>query len=167
MLQQSPGYKEEPEYRGLNDVLRGPNSAGLRSETRVYQPNFSLRLNTTNGQTLASSGQPYGDILERVRYTMHATGSISDALGSSAVGSANGRGNASFTGNTSVGLRQSMALDNGPLNQTAVSSLGRGNVVCAGYSGVNTRFLAGNAGANVTATSNEAESINQPAVQLS
>ena len=167
MLQQNPGYVEEPEYRGLNDVLLGPNVAGLRSETRVYQPNFSPRHNNTNVQALLSSGQPYGDILERVRYTMYATGSISDALGSSAVGSANGRGNASFTGNTSVGLRQSDTLVNGPLNQPAVSSVGSGNMAVAGYSGINTRFVAGNAGANITPTSYAGESVNQPAVQLS
>ena len=169
MLRPTVTYRGETEFRGVNDLLLGSNVAGLRSESRVFQPSYSSRQNNTNGQTLMSSGLSYGDILERVRHTMHTTGSISDALGGSMAGSG-GLGNAYFTGASSVGTGQSEALVGGSFNQTTVNSLASGMITGGGYSGIDTRFAAGVAGGNATSetirsSSYGGEGINHPAAQ--
>lgn len=170
MLRPTVAYRGETEFRGVNDLLLGSNVAGLRSESRVFQPSYSSRQNNTNGQTLISSGLSYGDILERVRHTMHTTGSISDALGGSTPVSG-GLGSAYFTGATGVGRRQSESLVGDSFNQTTVNSLASGMITGSGYSGIDTRFVAGNAGGNATtetvrSSSYGGEGINHPAAQL-
>lgn len=134
--------------RGANDLSLGINLGGVRSETRVFQQNLSPRFSATNGQCLVGSGPSYGDILDRVRYTMHTTGSISDALGEPLTGSG-GLNSGGFISNTSVGRRQSEPLITGVFNQATVTSLGSRNVVGSSYLG-NARFVMGSAGGNST-----------------
>lgn len=148
MIRSNAGYLGESDYRGGNvDVALGSNLAGLRSDTRVFQPSYSPILN--NGQQQQSrmgSGQSYGDILERVRYTMHTTGSISDALGRTMAGNG-GLSNAGFIG---AGLRQSEPFVSGSVGQTMVNSPGGGSNVAVSYHG-NARFAVSNAGGNSSA----------------
>lgn len=138
MLRSNLGYYGESEIRGANDFSLAPNIGGVRSETRVFQPNLSPNFSTINGQSLIGTGQSYGDILERVRYTMHATGSISDILGRPLTGSArpSSRG---FVGGTSAGQRQSEPSINGSFNQAMGISLGGRNISANSHLG-NTRF---------------------------
>ena len=145
MARSNLGYYGESEIRGANDL--GLNVGGVRSETRVFHPNLSPRFSTTNGQSLIGSGQSYGDILDRVRYTMHTTGSISDALGGPLAGSS-GLNRGGFI-STSVGRRQSEPLIAGSFNQATVTSLGSRNVVDSSYLG-STPFVMNNVGGNST-----------------
>ncbi|XP_078358455.1 uncharacterized protein LOC144643155 isoform X2 [Oculina patagonica] len=148
MSRSNLGYYGDSEMRGASDLSLGLNVGGVRSETRVFQPNLSPRLSATNGQYLVGSGQSYGDIFDRVRYTMHTTGTISDALGVPLTGSG-GFNSGGFIGSTSVGRRQSEPLITGSFNQATATSLGSRNVVGSSYLG-NTRFVMGTAGGNST-----------------
>ena len=138
MLRSNLGYYGESEIRGPNDFSLGPNIGSMRSETRGFQPNLSPIFSTANGQFLIGSGQSYGDILERVRYTMHATGSISDVLGRPLAGSG-GLSSRGFVGGTSAGQRQSEPSMTGSFNQAIGTSLGGRNVSGNSHLG-NTRF---------------------------
>ena len=135
----------------------------------MFQPSYSPTLNNTNGQSLINSGQSYGDILQKVRYTMQATGSISDALGGPMAGTG-GLSNAAFIAASSVGIGQSEALSSGSFNQAVVNSLGSGNIVGSVFPG-NAQFVAGNANENATAgvvrsTSHDGEGSHQPAPKI-
>lgn len=108
----------------------------------MFQPNFSPRMSSANASTLRGSGLSYGDILDKVRYTMHTTGSISDALRgpmSSTSGIVSGR----FHGDTNSALRQGDPITGGMLKQSTISSLGVRNVEVSSS--------LGNAGGNLTA----------------
>lgn len=108
----------------------------------MFQPNFSLRMSSANASSLRGSGLSYGDILDKVRYTMHTTGSISDALRgpmSSTSGIVSGR----FHGDTNSALRQGDPITGGMLKQSTISSLGVRNVEVSSS--------LGNAGGNLTA----------------
>ncbi|XP_068737629.1 trichohyalin-like [Montipora capricornis] len=128
-------YQGEVNAREGNDFYVGYSSAGPRSELRMSQlhPRCSAGFNQANAQTLPSSGQSYGDILERVRYTMHTTGSISDALGRSKLGSG-AQSNLNIVGTTSSEFRRSGGTASGPLNQISVNASGNGIVSRDGYS---------------------------------
>ena len=145
MLRSNLGYYGESEIRGANDFSLGPNIGSGRSETRVFEPNISSIFNSTNGQSVMGSGQSYGDILDRVRYTMHATGSISEALGRPLPGSG-GLSSGGFVGGTSAGLREREPSITGSFNQ---ASLGSRNVLSNSHLG-NTRFVMSTEGGNVT-----------------
>lgn len=151
MSRSNLGYYGESEIRGANDLLLGLNLSGVRSETRMNQPNLSPRFSSTNGQSLIGSGQSYGDILDRVRQTMHTTGSISDALGGPLADTSRLLSSGGLIGSTSAGLRQSEPLITGSFNQATATSLGSGNVVgsSGSYLG-NTRIVMGNAGDSST-----------------
>ena len=149
VLRSNLGYFGEPEIRGANDFSLGPNIGSMRSETRVFQPNLSPIFNTTNGQSLIGSGQSYGDILDRVRYTMHATGSISDALGRP-LGGSGGLSSGGFVGGTGQpagSQRQSEPAITGSFNQAMGTSLGSRNVSRDSHLG-NTRFVMSSEGEN-------------------
>ena len=108
----------------------------------MFQPNFSLRMSSVNASSLLGSGLSYGDILDKVRYTMHTTGSISDALRgpmSSTSGIVSGR----FHGDTNSALRQGDPITGGMRKQSTISSLGVRNVEVSSS--------LGNAGGNLTA----------------
>lgn len=108
----------------------------------MFQPNFSPRMSSANASSLRGSGLSYGDILDKVRYTMHTTGSISDALRgpmSSTSGIVSGR----FHGDTNSALRQGDPITGGMLKQSTISSLGVRNVEVSSS--------LGNAGRNLTA----------------
>ena len=123
-LRSNLGYYGESEIRGANVFSLDPNIGSLRSDTRMFQPNISPIFSTTNGQSLIGTGQSYGDILERVRYTMHATGSISDALGRPMAGSV-GLSSGGFVGGTGTGsFNQAMGTSLGSRNVSGNSLLG-------------------------------------------
>lgn len=108
----------------------------------MFQPNVSPRMSSANASSLLGSGLSYGDILNKVRYTMHTTGSISDALRgpmSSTSGIVSGR----FHGDTNSALRQGDPITGGMLKQSTISSLGVRNVEVSSS--------LGNAGGNLTA----------------
>lgn len=108
----------------------------------MFQPNFSPRMSSANASSLLGSGLSYGDILDKVRYTMHTTGSISDALRgpmSSTSGIVSGR----FHGDTNSALRQGDPITGGMPKQSTISSLGVRNVEVSSS--------LGNAGGNLTA----------------
>ena len=108
----------------------------------MFQPNVSPRMSSANASSLLGSGLSYGDILDKVRYTMHTTGSISDALRgpiSSTSGIVSGR----FHGDTNSALRQGDPITGGMLKQSTISSLGIRNVEVSSS--------LGNAGGNLTA----------------
>lgn len=148
MLRSNLGNYGESEIRGAYDFSLGPNIGGVRSETRVFQPNLSPNFSSTNCQSFIGSGQSYGDILERVRYTMHATGSISDVLGRPLVGSA-GPSSRGFVGGTSAGQRQSEPSFTGSFNQAMGNSLGGRNISGNSHLG-NSRFEMSTEGENFT-----------------
>ena len=104
----------------------------------MFQPNFSPRMSSANASSLLGSGLSYGDILDKVRYTMHTTGSISDAL-RGPMSSTSGR----FHGDTNSALRQGDPITGGMLKQSTISSLGVRNVEVSSS--------LGNAGGNLTA----------------
>lgn len=111
----------------------------------MFQPNFSPRMSSANASSLLGSGLSYGDILNKVRYTMHTTGSISDALRgpmSSTSGIVSGR----FHGDTNSALRQGDPITGGMLKQSTISSLG-----VLGVRNVEVSNSLGNAGRNLTA----------------
>lgn len=111
----------------------------------MFQPNFSPRMSSANASSLLGSGLSYGDILNKVRYTMHTTGSISDALRgpmSSTSGIVSGR----FHGDTNSALRQDDPITGGMLKQSTISSLG-----VLGVRNVEVSSSLGNAGRNLTA----------------
>ena len=108
----------------------------------MFQPNVSPRMSSANASSLLGSGLSYGDILDKVRYTMHTTGSISDALRgpmSSTSGIISGR----FHGDTNSALRQGDPITGGMPKQSTISSLGVRNVEVSSS--------LGNAGGNLTA----------------
>lgn len=108
----------------------------------MFQPNFSPRMSSANASSFLGSGLSYGDILDKVRYTMHTTGSISDALRgpmSSTSGIVSGR----FHGDTNSALRQGDPITRGMRKQSTISSLGVTNVEVSSS--------LGNAGGNLTA----------------
>lgn len=148
MLRSNLGYYGESGIRGANDFSLGPNIGSVRSETRLFQPNVSPIFSTTNGQSLIGSRQSYGDILERVRYTMHTTGSISDAFGGPLAGSG-GLSSGGFTGGTGAGQRQSESSITGSFNQAMGTSLGSRNVSGGSHLG-NTQFVMSTVGGNST-----------------
>ena len=166
-------YQGGVNAREGNDFYAGYSSAGPRSELRMSQlhQRYSAGFNQANAQTLPSSGQSYGDILERVRYTMHTTGSISDALGRSKLGSG-AQSNLNIAGTTSSEFRRSGGTASGPLNQISVNASGNGIVSRDEYSGMNnvqvvSGQLNGNALNKVTRdVSFGGEEENQPASQL-
>ena len=94
-------------------------------------------------------GQSYGDILDKVRHTIQATGSISDVLRGTMTGSS-GMFNGGFIRGTSAGLRQSEPTTAGSFNQTTTSSLGARNAAVSSSLG-NTRLVMNNTGGNFTA----------------
>lgn len=107
----------------------------------MFQPNFSPRMSSANASSLLGSGLSYGDILDKVRYTMHTTRSISDALRgpmSSTSGIVSGR----FHGDTNSALRQGDPITRGMRKQSTISSLGVTNVEVSSS--------LGNAGGNLT-----------------
>ena len=164
-LRSNLGYLGESDIRGGNNLSLGSNVAGLRSESRVYQPSYSQGTYNTNGQSLMSIGQSYGDILERVRHTMHTTGSISNALEGTMAGTS-GLSSVRFTEATSAELNHSGAVGSGLFNQTMVNPLGSGNNTSSSYPG-NTSWVVGIAGGNATNevvrnTSNGEEINHQP-----
>lgn len=113
----------------------------MRSEARMFQPNFSPRMSSANASSLLGSGLSYGDILDKVRYTMHTTRSISDALRgpmSSTSGIVSGR----FHGDTNSALRQGDPITGGMPKKSTISSLGVRNVEVSSS--------LGNAGGNLT-----------------
>lgn len=148
VLRSNLGYYGESEIRGANDFSLSPNIGSVRSETRMFQPNISPIFTTTNGQSLIGTGQSYGDILERVRYTMHATGSISDALGRPLAGSV-GLSSGGFVGGTGASQRQSEPAITGSFNQAMGTSLGSRNVSGNSLIG-NTRFEMSTESGNFT-----------------
>lgn len=148
MLRSNLGYYGESDIRGANDFSLGPNIGSMRSESRVFQPNLCPIFNTTNGQSLIGTGQSYGDILERVRYTMHATGSISDALGRPLAGSG-GLSSGGVVGGTGTGQRQSEPTITDSFNQAMGTSLGSRNVSANSHL-ENTRFVKSTEGGNFT-----------------
>ena len=108
----------------------------------MFQPNFSPRMSSANSSSLLGSGLSYGDILDKVRYTMHTTGSISDALRgpmSSTSGIVSGR----FHGDTNSALRQGDPITGRMPKKSTISSLGVRNVEVSSS--------LGNAGRNLTA----------------
>lgn len=108
----------------------------------MFQPNVSPRMSSANASSLLGSGLSYGDILDKVRYTMHTTGSISDALRgpmSSTSGIVSGR----FHGDTNSALRQGDPITGGMRKQSTISSLGVRNFEVSSS--------LGNAGGNLTA----------------
>lgn len=148
VLRSNLGYYGESEIRGANDVSFGPNIGSVRSEARMFQQNISPIFSTTNGQSFIGTGQSYGDILERVRYTMHATGSISDALGRPLAGSV-GLSSEVSVGGTGAGQRQSEPAITGSFNQVKGASLGSRNVSGNSLLG-NTRFEMSTESGNFT-----------------
>ena len=159
MLRSNLGYYGESEIRAANDFSLGPNIGSVRSETRMFQPNISPIFSTTNGQSLIGTGQSYGDILERVRYTMHATGSISDALGRPLAGSV-GLSSGGFVGGTGDGQRQSEPAIIGSFNQAAGTSLGSKNASGNSLLG-NTRFQMSTESGNFTSEEMKSTGENQ------
>ena len=116
--------------------------SGMRTETRIFQPNLSPRLSLANGSSLSGSGLSYGDILDKVRYTMHTTGGIYDAL-RGPMASTSGMVSGGFLGGTSSALRHGNPITGGTLNQSTVSSLGIRNIEVSSS--------LGNVGGNLTA----------------
>ncbi|XP_022794321.1 myosin-10-like [Stylophora pistillata] len=121
------GRYGESDIRGANDLSTGSMISGMRTETRIFQPNLSPRLSLANGSSLSGSGLSYGDILDKVRYTMHTTGGIYDAL-RGPMASTSGMVSGGFLGGTSSALRHGNPITGGTLNQSTVSSLGIRNI---------------------------------------
>ena len=124
----SLGYLRETDITGGNDVSLGSNLVGLRFEGRPYQPQYSARISHSHaGQSLTSIGQAYGDILNRVRYTMQTTGSVSDALGRIAVDTA-GFSSTGLVGATGIALRQSGPVGISDLRYSETNPLDSRNI---------------------------------------
>ena len=124
----SLGYPRESDITGGNDVSLGSNLVGLRFEGRPYQPQYSARISNSNaGQSLTSIDQAYGGILNRVRYTMQTTGSVSDALGGTTVDTAR-FSSTGLVGATGIALRQSGPVGISDLRYSVTNPLDSRNI---------------------------------------
>ena len=124
----SLGYLRETDITGGNDVSLGSNLVGLRFEGRPYQPQYSARISNSNaGQSLTSIDQAYGGILNRVRYTMQTTGSVSDALGGTTVDTAR-FSSTGLVGATGIALRQSGPVGISDLRYSETNPLDSRNI---------------------------------------
>ncbi|XP_015770883.1 PREDICTED: golgin subfamily B member 1-like [Acropora digitifera] len=150
MLRSNNGYRGDLINREVSGYFLGYNAAGLRSENRLseMQARCSSGPDNTSGQTVLGTGESYKDIFERVRHTMHTTGSISDALGTS-TNALGGLSSINVVGSTNYGPQGGDNMVNGPLNHTFVGTQGSGIAAGAGYTGLNNvRFSSGQVNGN-------------------
>ncbi|XP_067016652.1 golgin subfamily B member 1-like [Acropora muricata] len=150
MLRSNNGYRGDLINREVSGYILGYNAAGPRSENRLseMQARYSSGPDNTSGQTVLGTGESYKDIFERVRHTMHTTGSISDALGTS-TNVLGGLSSINVVGSTNYGPQGGDNMVNGPLNHTFVGTQGSGIVAGAGYTGLNNvRFSSGQVNGN-------------------
>lgn len=145
----------ESHITGGNGLSLGSNLVGLRFEGRPHQPQYSARIGNSNaGQSLTSIGQAYGDILDRVRYTMQTTGSVSDALGGTTVDTA-GFSRTGLVGATGIALRQSGPVGFSDLRYSVTNPLHSRNINSNGS-------MVGDAGQAVKNLSHGGEANHQP-----
>lgn len=150
MLRSNNGYRGDRINREVSGYFLGYNAAGPRSENGIseMQARYSSGLNNTSGQTVLGTGESYKDILERVRHTMHTTGSISDALGTS-TNVSGGPSNIHVVGSTNYGPLRGDNIVSGPLNHTFVGTQSSGIISGARYTGLNNvRFISGQVNGN-------------------
>ena len=150
MLRSNNGYRGDLINREVSGYFLGYNEAGPRSENRLseMQARYSSGPDNTRGQTVLGTGESYKDIFERVRHTMHTTGSISDALGTS-TNVLGGLSSINVVGSTDYGPQGGDNMVNGPLNHTFLGTQGSGIVAGAGYTGLNNvRFSSGQVNGN-------------------